>query len=380
MTTHWHPGLLARNLNSEGTALPTIDRSRQSHVIEGRYFWDHSPVFDGHGDVFTIGGSELWTGLSAPVSDDPVSRHEHARLRLVKRRDGRWIDCGNILPDNFSHGSRDWAGVMSINQSNFVTLFYTATGTRGEQVPTYRQRIFQATAMLSGESGRPAAFGWQDRGEPISADGNLYEIADQSEGAPGAIISFRDPYPFIDPQSGQQFMLFAATDARARTKKNGAIGIARLSPESGVWILQNPIVTGDGTSNEMERPHLIFHQGGYYLFWSVHGWTFGDGIKAPTGLYGMFSENLLGPYQPLNGHSLVASNPKHQPYQAYSWLVLKDFQVTSFVDMLDGKLETHPGAPHYPVGHFEGTEAPTFRLELKQAEARIVRQVGEAGP
>lgn len=363
--------MLADLRTSEATDLPIIDKSSLSPIIAGRYFWDHSPVFDSRGNVFRSGDSELWTGLSAPVSEDPVSRHDHARLRLVKRRMGQWIDCGNILPDQFSHGSRDWAGVMCVDNTNAVSLYYTATGTFGEKTPTYRQRIFEATAVSDGDSTELETLNWRDRGEPIRADGNLYEIADQAGGAPGAIKSFRDPFYFIDPETDHEYLLFAASDGLASTAKNGAVGIARKSAGTGQWVLQKPLVTADGVSNEMERPNLVYHKGGYYLFWSVHAWTFADGIQAPTGLYGMYAKQVQGPYEPLNGNGLAAANPPEQPFQAYSWLVLNDLRVISFVDMLDGRLETHPGALHYPVGQFQGTEAPTFHIELNEAASRF---------
>ena len=35
---------------------------------------------------------------------------------------------------------------------------------------------------------------------------------------------------------------------------------------------------------------------------------------------------------PLNGTGLVFANPDTAPKQAYSWLVLPDLQVTSFID------------------------------------------------
>ena len=86
-------------------------------------------------------------------------------------------------------------------------------------------------------------------------------------------------------------------------------------------------------NNELERPHVVHHGGRYYCFWSTQAKVFAEGVPAgPTGLYGMVADSLTGPWQPLNGTGLVFANPASAPYQAYSWLVLDDLSVLSFVD------------------------------------------------
>ena len=49
-------------------------------------------------------------------------------------------------------------------------------------------------------------------------------------------------------------------------------------------------------------------------------------------LYGFVAPALAGPWEPVNGSGLVLRNPEAEPLQAYSWLVLPDLRVTSFVD------------------------------------------------
>ena len=92
------------------------------------------------------------------------------------------------------------------------------------------------------------------------------------------------------------------------------------------------MVTADGMNNELERPHVVVHDGRYYLWFSTQSRTFHPDVPAPTGLYGFVADSLLGPYEPLNGHAGVLVNPPSRPRQAYSWLVLNDLSVVGFVD------------------------------------------------
>ena len=99
------------------------------------------------------------------------------------------------------------------------------------------------------------------------------------------------------------------------------------------WRLMPPVLSADGLNNELERPHVVKHGQLHYLFWSTQRHVFNpEGLVGPTGLYGMVSERLGGGWRALNGSGLVFSNPAEAPAQAYSWLVLPDHSVASFVD------------------------------------------------
>ncbi|MBT8077099.1 MAG: glycoside hydrolase family 68 protein [Gammaproteobacteria bacterium] len=371
MTSHWRPDHLANLLASGRAELPQLEAGELQPVIDGHYLWDQCPVHDKRGDPVVHRGVELWLALSAPVSADPAERHIRARLRLLMRGSPDWIDCGNLLPDGFSQGSREWAGMLYLDDANGATLFFTAAGFAGERMPSYTQRIFEASGTLVTDALIPRFENWEDHGEPIRADGHLYELANEGEGEPGSIKAFRDPFYFRDPADGQEYLLFSASDAKAASEKNAAIGIAAADLSSGRWVLQEPLVVGDGVTNEMERAHIVFKSGNYYIFWSTHGWTIDPRLKGPTGLYGMVSNTFNGPYEALNGSGLVAANPASCPYQGYSWLVADDLSVSSFVDMLDGEIRSGPNDPHYPLGRFEGTFAPQFRLQLDGKNAWI---------
>ena len=93
----------------------------------------------------------------------------------------------------------------------------------------------------------------------------------------------------------------------------------------------------------------------YYLFWSTQAKVFSPGSGDwPTGLYGAVAKSLVGPWRLLNKSGLVAANPPEAPAQAYSWLVLPNRTVTSFVDRW--------GDPY--DNNFGGTFAPFVTLVL----------------
>jgi levansucrase len=130
------------------------------------------------------------------------------------------------------------------------------------------------------------------------------------------------------------------------------------------------LVVADSLNNELERPHLLFKNDLYYLFWSTQNSVFApDGPAGPTGLYGMVAETISGPYTPLNGSGLVIANPASEPRQAYSWQVLNDLRVTSFTDYPKAGLQilSSDDARTY----FGGSLAPMIKIVLDGATATL---------
>lgn len=378
-TSHWRSEYLAALIQDTAVTAPVIQPG-DGDQFDDFYVWDPCPVMDERGRVALFQGVELWLALSAPRTAVGPARHEQARLRLLLRKNTVWQDGGKLLPDGFAHGSREWAGVAYLSDAGDVCLYYTAAGEAGEKTVSFIQRIFAASAKLVVSSDLPAFHNWNDKGELIQADGDIYLPACELQGGPGLIRAFRDPFLFTDPQSGKHYMLFAASNGRAKTAKNAAIGLA-VQGASGHWELQPALIDGDGVSHEMERPHMVYHEGKYYLFWSTNSWTFAADIHAPSGLYGMCADVFTGPYRPINGTSLVAANPASQPYQAYSWwvsgnLMSDNLSVASFVDMLDGAVVNKRDSSAQPTGTFEGAIAPEFHLHINGPDCRVVDDIG----
>jgi levansucrase len=376
-TTRWTRAQLAALTDDPTTRTPVIGDEGLPRLVPGLDFWDLWPVRTRDGEVADVLGREVWAGLSAPAVGDPAGRHDVARIRLVARRtDGTpgWDDLGPLFPDGASAGSREWAGALVHEPAGgTLTAYYTAAGTRGETTRTFRQRIMTATATVRLDAARPLVTAWSEHTEALVADGVRYTVVDAADGVPGFIKAFRDPFCFRDPADGQDYLLFTASMAAASTDFNGCIGLARR--DEGGAVLLDPLVTADGVNNELERPHVIVHDGRYLLFFSTQARTYHPDCTGPAGLYGLVADTLLGPYEPLNGSGLVLRNPPEEPYQAYSWVVLPDLTTTGFVDAfaLHGQLpaEVEADGPEVARRHFGGTMTGISTLRIDGTRAAV---------
>lgn len=348
------------------SAAPLIGPSDFAAVAPDLDIWDAWPIQHADGHPADVGeGASLWMALGAPHFADPDLRHGHARIHLLQWHDGQWTHLGPAMPDGFSPGSREWSGSAVLDAAGEVTLYFTATGRRGEGELTFEQRLFRARATLS-LGPRPHLADWRDLAEVAVRDPAYYMPSDRGSGTIGTIKAFRDPAYFRDPRDGSSHLLFAASAAEPSSDFNGVVGLASATDDAlEVWHVQPPILSADGLNNELERPHAIVHAGLYYLFWSTQRHVFDPaGVTGPTGLYGMVSNELRGGWRPLNGTGLVFSNPAAAPSQAYSWLVMPDLRVTSFVD--DWGIGEGKGARN-----FGASFAPMLSLALTGDEARL---------
>ncbi len=169
---------------------------------------------------------------------------------------------------------------------------------------------------------------------------------------------------------GVDYVLFTGSSATASTAHDGVIGAA-IADAHGNYRLLPPLIDATGVSNELERAHIVEHAGRLYLFWSTQRGVFAPGIDAPTGLYGASAESIAGPWTLLNGHGLVIANPADRPTQAYSWWVLPDLSVTSFVDYW-GCEDPSISEQASRRARFGGTFAPFIQLALEGTRSRIV--------
>lgn len=367
-TVLWSPAhIQALSVRADMVA-PVITKQDVAEILPGLDVWDMWPLALRDGQTATLNGAVLWFALTAPQFPDPVERHAHARIRLLVQTGAVWKDAGMIFESGFAPGSRDWSGSAIFDpQTAQVTLFFTAAGRADEVRHTVEQRLFITTGRLETGASLPRIVGWSTPHEFIKSDDDIYVLANQAEGLPGQVKAFRDPAYFRDPADGHEYVLFAASYKPSVHQHNGMIGIARAQDKAFVnWSLLPPLVLADGLCNELERPHVVMHKGLYYVFWSTQASVFSpEGPVGPTGLYGMVGRSLFGPYQLLNGSGLVLANPPQEPFQAYSWWVMGDLSVTSFVDYwgLEGRvLAQHPELVRTQFG---GVPAPFVRLWLE---------------
>jgi levansucrase len=333
-------------------------------VLPHHDVWDTWPVQEEDGSTAVIGGAELWMALSAPAVGHPEERHDHARIRLLARTADRWRDLGHAFADGASPGSREWSGSAVRRPDGTVSVFYTATGVRGEARPTFHQRVVEARPRPRVFDGVVQLDRDVEHRVVLRAD-SQYLPADEVVGGPGRIKAFRDPSWFRDPADGREYLLVAAS-VPWHDRFMGAIALARATKDG--WALLPPLVVADGINHELERPHVIVHQSRYYLFFCTNRHVFHPADSAPTGLYGFVAPALAGPYEPLNGSGLVIQNPPARPDQAYAWLLLPNLRVESFVNYpFTGGSGPQHIAPEAARTRFGGTAAPTLDLVLYEA-------------
>ncbi|TDC70680.1 glycoside hydrolase family 68 protein [Streptomyces hainanensis] len=365
--TRWTQRDLDRLIEEPATTAPVIDHATTPRVLPGHDIWDLWPVRREDGTTATVREGELWMALSAPAVGHPEHRHDIARLHLLARADDRWTDLGHVFPDDASPGSREWSGSALLRSDGTVSVFYTATGERGEARPTFHQRVVEARPkLITGDGATRLARDVEHR-VVLRSDGLSYLPADEIDGGPGRIRAFRDPAWFRDPADGVAYLLVAASVPWG-DRFMGAVALARET--AGGWALLPPLLVADGVNHEIERPHVVVHQSRYHLFFCTGRQSFHP-PGAPTGLYGFVAPTLTGPYEPLNGSGLVVRNPASRPDQAYAWWVLGDLSVVSFVNYLlpDGTDPRQLPAAEARAT-FGGTVAPVLDLTLGRRTTR----------
>ncbi|MBP3041640.1 glycoside hydrolase family 68 protein [Bacillaceae bacterium Marseille-Q3522] len=361
------------------------------------WIWDTWPLLEKDGSIALLpGGWRVIFCLTAPRTVLPGKRHDVAKIGYFYSKNGLdWIEGGPVFEEGTSFGSREWAGSAFV-EDGVVRFFYTAVGRAGEPVITFEQRLAVAFAEVRSDDDGVRFINFSPHQIILEPDGVLYQTLEQSMGG-GIIYAFRDPWWFKDPATGCEYLLFEGNVAGTAEDVNcgpgvplearafsGNIGIALLaSNDYSEWILLPALLEARCTNQQTERPHIIVKGGRYYLFTDSHEFTFAPGLEpgpGPDGLYGFVASSLRGNYVPLNDGGLVVANPPEEPFQAYSWLVLPDFTVTSFIDNFNLQ-----GIPIEEVGllpaefqfeHFGGTLAPTLQLEITgPTTTNIVREL-----
>ncbi len=351
--------------------LPPIRPHNFHGLDENRVYWDMWPVQNDKGHIVKLAGREMWMALSSRQYHDPAARHFDAKIQWLENRNGQWIDCGPVLPDFAVPYEREWAG-SALLTADKLTLFFTGAGA-ADRPRGYQQRLYAASAQVT-DKGELAH--WTEPRliiQPIA--GSHYDLVNVHSGLPGKIKAFRDPAYFRDPSDGQEYIIFTGSLAASQSAYNGAIGIARKSTQ-GDWQILPPLVHADQVNNELERAHMVYHQGRYYVFWVTQRSTFDPDLRhAPNGLYGMVSDTLFGEYVPLNGSGLVLANPEDEPLQSYSWFVTADLIVSSFVDIWGLKGSAAPTDPQLTAQHFGGVPAPLLALEIDGEYCSVAKEL-----
>lgn len=390
------------NLNENNTA-PTFSKNELEKITSDYYIWDTWPLQDQNGHPAVVNGYKIIFALSVPNNVLPGKRHDTAKISYFYAKDGKsWEFGGLLFNDGNELGSRQWAGSSIIDKDGKVHIFYTATGRNKEEHLTYEQRIATATATIETTNFTVSFTNWSDHKIILEPDGKYYQTKEQSsqEGS----YAFRDPYFFQDPKSGENYLLFEANSAgtlEERTSEleyigsnsfrqnqevpdnskefNGSIGIAKASKgDLTKFEVLPPLLEANYVNEELERPSIIVKGNNYYLFTKTHPEKFATNLSAPEGLYGFMSKTLIGGYKPLNESGLVIANPTDNPYQAYSWMVMPNGTVISFVNYVhvDGKdiYQIGDQPAEYQMEHFGGMLAPSLKISITGDVTNILHE------
>jgi len=387
--TRWSREAADRIERTDGTVappagLPESDPAPDLHV------WDTWPLRTRSGEIATVDGWQVLISLTAPADVTPGERHDIAEHRYFVSRDGReWTDRGPVFGDD-ALGTRQWAG-SALYDDGELYFFYTAAGDADSEDLTYTQRLDVGYGgTLETVDGELTIEGPWSHEVLLEADDEWYETQAQSG---EMTYTFRDPWFFEDPETGRTHLLFesntppAADDCGGDADQqafNGCVGLA-VSPSGDPldWEFRPPIFDSVCVNQEIERPHVVVHEGRYYLFVSSHVDTFAPGLSGYDALYGFVADSLGGEYRPLNESGLVVTNPASAPFQAYSWLAVdhgEELLVSGFCNYPEfdgvaiGELAALSGEEQRQ--RFAGTLTPTLRVAVDGEQTRIQGTLG----
>ncbi len=396
MASLWTPQMVEAINQDIHVTMPLMIHS-QEYFDEGTYVWDAWPIRNPDGSVTEFDGWVIMVALSSTWNEVEETGHAFytlSELRYWYTRDGEWRPGGRIFEREEGLGSRQWAGSALYDpDTDEVTLFYTAVGDPdaasleedeapgtvsifNEAIgrPSTVQRLASATATVAVTDDGIAFENVGDHRIIGEADGFWYDTY-ETYLASEAVYGFRDPEFFVNPLTGEEHILFTANAAGVPGPYNGTVGMLTRNDE-GDWDMEPPILISAGVNSQLERPHVVTRDDGLYLFFSTHDFTFSPEVAGPRGLYGFraASGNIRGHLVPLNEHGLVAANPRSAPAQVYSYLVLPDGRVMSYLNVLWGFAQR----PEYEDLEMFGAPAPMFQLSLDGNTAMVAAQDADA--
>jgi levansucrase len=357
------------------------------------WIWDTWPLTDLDMKPIQHKGWNVIFSLTAPRDIAFGDRHWVAKIGYFFSRDGQnWTYGGDLHPAGSALGCREWAGSTLLLRGNQLHNFYTASGDETGSCPDTDalQRLAHTVGKIKATEEGVSFEGFKKHEIIAEAEGELYQTLEQSEVGP-IIYAFRDPFVFRDPADGEVYALFEGNNpgvAGTHTCDPEEIGdvppghevpaeprfytgnIGLMKAKNGrlsKWELLPPVLSAECTNQQTERPHLVVHDGKYYLWTISHEFTFAPGVTGPDGLYGFVGDGVRSDYQALNGSALVLGNPEEAPLQNYSDYVMPNLLVESFIDTVP----TADGGVR-----FGGTLAPTLELDLNDESSTFVREHG----
>lgn len=372
-TTYWTEDEIKKISPQKENYIPVI-KEPVGEIAPGFYTWDFWPLLNKYGGLAEVNGYKVLFCLSAPKDKGPEKRHDNSNIRYLISKDGvNWTDKGILFPKEEAIGARQWSSsALWDGKAQRLLFFYSAVGEKTEKEPSLaRQEIAMVTAGLKPESSDVAFDDWSEHRIILKPDFYYY---DQFEGtdALDIVTAFRDPSFFYDRRTDNSYLVFSARKNAPIQSYNGTIGLAvAKSDDLTQWKLLPPLLVSKNINSELEVPHVINFNEKYYLFLSTQERTFHPDKKSPTGLYAFVADNFTGPYKPVNETGFVFTNSPEKPFQNYSFRVLPNKKVLSFLDYDCGNVDRSMKSTEWHKQHFKGTMAPYLLLDIKDDKVTI---------
>ncbi len=240
--------------------------------------------------------------LSAPKSVKAEERHHQSRVRHFISNDlVAWQDRGVVLEPSLGWDDLAiWTGSVILRDGRYL-MYYTGRSKQDFWV----QKIGLAIAVDE------TLDHWEKFSDNfvLEADDSIYEMPNQLNELNSPPL-FRDPFAFIDPKTGRNYIAFSGSMKGAGTY-GACIGLAD-SADPFHPVLLSPLCA-PGRYAEMECPQIVFANGKVYLFFSVlktkydPAWLEKNPV-AQGGLHCYVAESLANIFTPLGRSGIVLDN------------------------------------------------------------------------
>lgn len=382
--------------------------------------WDTWPLQNADGTVANYNGYQIVFGLAG----DP-KRGSDTFIYLFYKKAGdtslsSWKNAGRVFKDSdkfvpndaiLNNQAEEWSGSATMTSDGKVRLFYTnrhpwdpARGFYGKQTLTTAQiNVSQPNGDTLNVDGVEDFKSIYD-----GKEGKLYQTVDTTGFSKG---DYNDNHTLRDPhyveENGRKYLVFEANTgsetgyqgAESLFNKayyggnkaffeaeknnllqspnkpyaeiaNGALGIIELNDDYTFKKEMKPLIASNTVTDEIERANVFELNGKWYLFTSSRGAKmYIDGIdKEDIYMFGYVSNDLNGPYKPLNDTGLVLHQDLN-PYDitwSYAHFAIPQVKgnnvvITSYMTNR-GYFEDH-----------HSTFAPSFVMNIKGSKTSVVK-------
>ncbi|MFT8312372.1 MAG: glycoside hydrolase family 68 protein [Sporolactobacillus sp.] len=311
--------------------------------------WDSWPLqnpdgtvaeYKGYHIVFAMAGADKIYLFYQKIGDHSIDSWKNAGRVFAGE------NLSNSSDEHLKNQNQEWSG-SAYKIGNEIRLFYTSVYGHSENGAYGNEQVL-ATAKVdvdTNESGIKIS-DIADHKSIFDGDGKTYQTFNQFSNLgmsnSGDNHCLRDPH-YVE-ENGRKYLVFegntgtangyqeyralfnkayyggnddyfnssknsllARTDRNNVIKANAAIGIIELNDDYSLKSVMKPLVTSNLVTDEIERPNVVKINGKWYLFTITKGYNQRvDGFPSDnTYMLGYVSDNLTGPYKPLNKTGLV---------------------------------------------------------------------------